>query len=109
MGFDAYASDAKGTCMRRIAGMAGVLVALAAGSGTAAACNGGGTRALAGTFAARHHGGFGVFGAAATYLNLAPASLQAQLASGKTLAQIATAQGRSVTGLLDAMVAAVKT
>jgi hypothetical protein len=92
--------------MRRIAGIAAVLVALAAGGGTAAACDhGGGTRTLAETLAARHHGFF--FGTAITsYLQLSPVALKAQLASGKTLAQIATAQGKSVSGLVDAIVAA---
>jgi hypothetical protein len=50
-----------------------------------------------------HHGGSGhhgtSLGAAATYLGLTQAELRAELASGKTLAQIAEAQGKSVDGL----------
>ncbi len=46
--------------------------------------------------------------AAATYLGVTQADLQTQLRSGKSLADLATAQGRSVTGLQDVMVAAVK-
>lgn len=46
--------------------------------------------------------------AAATYLGVSQAELQTQLRSGKSLADVAGAQGRSVTGLQDAMVAAVK-
>jgi hypothetical protein len=93
--------------MRRIGAIAAVLVALAAGSGTAAACDhGGGSRTLAATFTARHHGFF--FRTITAYLDLSPAALRAQLASGKSLAQIATAQGKSVGGLVDAIVAAKK-
>jgi len=94
--------------MRRIAVAAAVLVALIGSSGTAVACDGGGgARALVGTFAVRHHGGF-FLSAATSYLGLSPATLKAQLASGKSLAQVATAQGKSVTGLVDAIVAAKK-
>jgi len=45
--------------------------------------------------------------AAATYLGLSQVDLRTQLQSGKTLAQIAQAQGKSVSGLEDAMVAAI--
>ena len=48
------------------------------------------------------------FTAAAKYLGLSPADLQTQLQSGKSLAVVATAQGKSVTGLENAMVAAAK-
>ena len=51
----------------------------------------------------RHHGGFGHVGksltATATYLGLTEAELRTQLASGKSLAEIAKAQGKSVEGL----------
>ena len=43
--------------------------------------------------------------AAASYLGLSQAELQAQLRSGKTLAQVAEAQGKSVSGLESAMTA----
>src|SRR6478672_6742777 len=41
--------------------------------------------------------------AIASYLDLTPAQLRAQLRSGKTLAQIAVTQGKSVAGLEDAI------
>jgi hypothetical protein len=46
--------------------------------------------------------------AAARYLGLTPSELRAQLKSGKTLAQIASSQGKSVLGLRQAMLAEVK-
>ena len=46
--------------------------------------------------------------AAANYLGLSPADLQKQLRADKSLADIAKSQGRSVSGLEDAMVAAVR-
>jgi hypothetical protein len=45
-------------------------------------------------------------GAAANYLELTQSALRAQLAGGQTLAQVATAQGKTVDGLVSAMVAA---
>jgi polyhydroxyalkanoate synthesis regulator phasin len=56
-------------------------------------------------------GQFGFFGkldAAATYLGLTEAQLHSELASGKTLAQIARDHGKSASGLVDALVAAAK-
>jgi hypothetical protein len=45
--------------------------------------------------------------AATSYLGVSPSQLRSQLASGKTLAQIANAtSGKSAAGLIDAMVAA---
>jgi hypothetical protein len=55
-----------------------------------------------------HFGFFGSIGAAADYLGLSDAELRTQLESGKSLAQIAQAQGKSVSGLVDAIVAAAK-
>jgi hypothetical protein len=46
--------------------------------------------------------------AAATYLGLSGTALRTQLASGQTLAQIAKTQGKSVDGLVAAMVTATK-
>ncbi len=46
--------------------------------------------------------------AAATYLGLGAAELRTQLDAGKSLADVAKAQGKSVDGLVDAMVAAEK-
>ena len=65
-------------------------------------------------FGGRHergfrHGGFiGKLDAAADYLGLTEAQLRSQLESGKSLAQVAQAQGKSVSGLVDALVAAAK-
>ena len=61
-----------------------------------------------------HRGGpFGgpgeTMAAAATYLGLTEAQLDTQLDSGKTLAQIAKAQSKTVAGLKAAMLAAAKT
>ncbi len=52
--------------------------------------------------------GFGRLDAAATYLGLTQAELRTQLAGGKTLADVAKAQGKSVDGLVSALVAAEK-
>ncbi len=56
-------------------------------------------------------GGGGPPGAAAisSYLGLTADELRTDLQSGKTLAQLATAQGKTVSGLEDAIVAAAKT
>lgn len=61
------------------------------------------------------HGGPGHFGhgddlnAAATYLGLTVAQVQTELQGGKTLAQIATAHGKTVDGLVQALYDAEKT
>jgi hypothetical protein len=65
-----------------------------------------------------HHGGFGFglghvgfFGrldAAAGYLGLTDAQLRTELENGKSLAQIAKDHGKSVQGLIDALVASAK-
>ena len=47
--------------------------------------------------------------AAATYLGMTRAQLRTALTSGKTLAQVATDRGKSVDGLVDALVADAKT
>jgi polyhydroxyalkanoate synthesis regulator phasin len=55
------------------------------------------------------HGPFGHdLDAAATYVGLTEEQLRTQLASGKTLADIAKAQGKSVDGLVDTLVAEFK-
>ncbi len=53
-----------------------------------------------------HH--FGGLDAAASYLGLSVDDLRTELDSGKTLAQVAQAHGKSVDGLVDALVADVK-
>ena len=55
-----------------------------------------------------HFGSFGQLSAAADYLGLTEVQLRTQLDDGKTLAQIAQAQGKSVDGLVDALVNAAK-
>jgi hypothetical protein len=58
------------------------------------------------------HHMFGMLGrgldAAASYLGLSEDQLRTQLESGKTLAQVAKAQGKAVDGLVDAIVADAK-
>jgi transposase-like protein len=68
---------------------------------------------LAGFGPALAHGHFGralvvALDAAATYLGVTKAELRQELRSGKSLAQIATAHGRSVDGLVSALVDAAK-
>ena len=55
------------------------------------------------------HGGPASLDAAAKYLGLTEAELHTQLESGKTLAEIAKAQGKTVDGLEKALTAATKT
>ncbi len=55
-----------------------------------------------------HHEMFGGLEAAATYLGLSGDELQTQLASGKSLADIAKSKGKSVDGLVNEMVADAK-
>ena len=64
-------------------------------------------------FGFRMHGGLHFVGggsleAAATYLGLTGAQLRTQLMSGKSLADITKAQGKSVDGLEQAMVASIQ-
>src|SRR5207248_4455645 len=54
------------------------------------------------------HGPRFLFGGAASYLGLSRDQLRAQLQSGKSLAQIAQARGKSVTGLEQAITADLK-
>ena len=54
----------------------------------------------------RHHGPGEKLGAAASYLGMSETALREALAGGKTLAQIAEDRGKSVDGLVQAMVAA---
>ncbi len=55
-----------------------------------------------------HIGFFGDLDAAASYLGLTESQLRSQLQDGKSLAQVARDQGKSVDGLVDALVAAAK-
>jgi len=95
--------------------------AVAVGAGSALAAAGGSNTAAAPTTppvsgsGPRHFGampgmGFAVnppIDVAATYLGLSQSALQTQLQSGKSLAQVAQAQSKSVSGLEDAMLAAI--
>jgi polyhydroxyalkanoate synthesis regulator phasin len=54
------------------------------------------------------HGHEGKLDAAATYLGMTPAALRSALEDGKTLARIAKDRGKSVDGLVDALVAEKK-
>jgi hypothetical protein len=96
----------------------GAAVALAAGAGGAfAAAGGGGGGPETGTDLGRPAVAIGFDGAGpggppaaiASYLGLTEDELRAQLESGKTLAQIASAQGKSVSGLEDVIYADAKT
>jgi hypothetical protein len=73
----------------------------AAASTAAPAVRKGGTR-----FLRRHHAGRLVLRTAAGYLGLTPAELLTQLHAGKSLAAVATAQGKSVSGLESTILAA---
>ena len=62
-------------------------------------------------FGGMHGGMFGetpMLTTAAQYLGMSQTDLRAQLQTGKSLADVAQAQGKSVTGLEDAIVATVK-
>ena len=84
---------------KKVFATAGVTLAVAAGAGGAIAAGGKGRPGRAGT------PGPAVI---ASYLGLTPAQLREQLRAGKTLAQIAVAQGKSVSGLEDAIYADVQ-
>lgn len=55
------------------------------------------------------HGGADLIGAAATYIGIPVADLRTQLAAGKSLTEIATANGKTRDGLVAALVAAEQT
>jgi uncharacterized coiled-coil protein SlyX len=78
---------------------AGVTLAVAAGAGGALAAGGKGAKSTTGRPGPA---------AIASYLGLTPAQLREQLRAGKTLAEIAVAQGKTVAGLEDAIYADVQ-
>jgi hypothetical protein len=90
---------------------AGLAVALA-GAGSAYAYSGGSiaSHKTASAKAGRTDGPRGprFATAAAAYLGLTQAELRTQLESGKSLAQVAAAQGKSVAGLKQAILASAK-
>ena len=55
-----------------------------------------------------HHHGFVDFAAAATFLGVTEKGLRSSLEDGDTLAELATANGKTAAGLVDALVAAAK-
>ena len=93
----------QGMSKRTVLATAGAAFAFAAGAGGALADRGPGPRGPGG-----RGGGRADAAAIASYLGLTQAELRAQLRSGKTLAQVAQAQGKSVSGLEDAIYGAAK-
>jgi urease accessory protein UreF len=83
---------------------AGATLAVAAGAGGALASGGRGAAGPAAGVAPGHPGPAAI----ASYLGLTQAQLRDELRSGKTLAQIALAQGKTVAGLEDAIYADVQ-
>jgi hypothetical protein len=88
-----------------------IATALAVGGGGALASGHAGTSAKssASSATARNDSHLGPLSAAATYLGLTTDALRTELAGGKSLADVATAQGKSVSGLEDALLANLKT
>ena len=92
-----------------------VATALAVGGGGAlAAGNGDNNRKSNGKSSASaatssHDSHLGPLSAAATYLGVTTDELRTRLQAGKSLADVATAQGKSVSGLEDALLANLKT
>jgi len=80
---------------------AGLAVALVVGVGAALAAG-------ISHSASRRDGDGAFISTIATYLSLSPQQLRADLAAGQTLAQIASAQGKSVSGLEQTIESAVK-
>jgi hypothetical protein len=92
-----------------VAAVTSAVLVLGAGAGLADAAHNSGTR-KAGIVGLVGLPGPGPGGQAiADYLGLTTTEVHTQLAAGKTLADIATAQGKSVSGLEDAIVADAKT
>jgi hypothetical protein len=93
---------------RTAAAIASTALALGIGAGIADAAHK--TGAHKANFAGQQRPGPGPGAQAiADYLGLTAAQLRSQLQAGKTLADIATAQGKTVSGLEDAIVADAKT
>jgi hypothetical protein len=88
---------------RILAGITSVVLVVGAGAGLAQAAQKGGAKNADGIAI---HGGPGPGAqAVADYLGLTTAELRAQLRAGKTLADVAKTQGKTVSGLEDVIVA----
>ena len=99
-------SVAVGLTVGLLAGGAGGVLAATGGS-TATTPSGAGVGQIAG-ICGMSFGGSAVFTAATGYLGLSQADLQTRLRAGESFADVAKAQGKSVSGLEDAILAAVK-
>lgn len=86
-----------------------MVMALLPTATNAYAC-GGGSHTSGIAFASVHHERFSLVRVAADYLGLTPWQLKQQLRQGKSLADVANATtGKSASGLIDALSAAIKT
>jgi hypothetical protein len=88
-----------------------IATALAVGGGGALASghNGGSSKSTATTASSKSDSHLGPLSVAATYLGLTTDALRTQLGAGKSLADVATAQSKSVSGLEDALLANLQT
>ena len=88
-----------------------IATALAVGGGGALASghNGGSAKSTATTKSSKSDSHLGPLSVAATYLGLTTDALRTQLGTGKSLADVATAQGKPVSGLEDALLANLQT
>lgn len=95
---------------RRLALFVALAAVLAGGTAVALAATGSSHTARHQSGARGHvHTHSGAIAAASSYLGLSPSRLRAELASGRTLGQIAAATpGRSETGLREALIAAAE-
>ena len=82
---------------------------VAAGAGaTGALAEGPGKGSPGAKHGTRHHGARGVLKAVAAYVGVTPKALRAELRAGKSLAQIAGDQSKSVDGLKQAILSVTK-
>jgi phage tail protein X len=96
---------------KRLLAVGAVVLAVGGGAGAALASSAPSTASQAhGLFHFRHPRVVRlVVKSASDYLGLTPQQLREQLRAGKSLAEIATAQGKTVDGLKSAILGAVKT
>ena len=100
---------AVGLAVGVLAGGAGGVLAATGGTTTTPFAGIGSGHGRGGMHGRMQSGQRPVHAAAASYLGISQTRLQTEMQSGKTLAEIAKAQGKSVSGLQDAMTAAAKT